>query len=290
MSKFQPPRDDLVRACYPGAELRGLSGFSLDNEGHVRAAAGDAPVMAGHFSVFNTWSEINSLFEGRFMEQFAPGAFKKTLSENRDGMRSIFQHGRDPQVGDKPLGPIDELKEDQTGPYFEVSLLEASYVRDLVLPGLRANLYGVSFRFRIMREEIVDEPEASAHNPNALPERTVKEVQVREFGPVTYPAYPTADIGVRSVRSLTDQFIDPRDLTKRFVDEALRDARAAMVAAGLDPEEVVKAASENNGGKKPPEEKHDATAPESSAATTRTAKGPGRDYLDPKESQPSWKL
>jgi hypothetical protein len=35
-----------------------------------------------------------------------------------------------------------------------------------------------------MREEIVeDDPGASAYNPNGLPERTIKEAQVMEFGP-----------------------------------------------------------------------------------------------------------
>jgi phage head maturation protease len=70
----------------------------------------------------------------------------------------LFQHGSDPQIGDKPLGPIDQLREDDTGAYYEVPLLEASYVRDNVLPGLKAGLYGASFRFRVVREEINDDP------------------------------------------------------------------------------------------------------------------------------------
>src|SRR5689334_6845749 len=111
-----PPKEDLFRAIMPGVELR--------------AASGDGgPTMVGHFAVFNQWTEINSLFEGNFMERFSPGSFKKTISEGRDGMRVLFQHGHDPMVGDKPLGPIDELKEDGEGAYYEVPLLEASYVR-----------------------------------------------------------------------------------------------------------------------------------------------------------------
>jgi HK97 family phage prohead protease len=82
------------------------------------------------------------------MERIAPGAFKKTFREQPRPMRVLFQHGMDPQVGDKPLGPIRDLREDETGAYYEVPLLDASYVRDQVLPGLRAGLYGASFRFR----------------------------------------------------------------------------------------------------------------------------------------------
>lgn len=176
----------------------------------LRAAEGDGesadPVMFGHFSVFDTWTEIDSFFEGNFMERVAKGAYKKTFREQRASMQSLFQHGKDPQIGSKPLGPIDELKEDDTGAYYEVSLLDAPYVRDTLLPGLRAGLYGASFRFRVMREEIVDEPQPSEFNPRGIPERTIKEAQVYEFGPVTFPAYPEATAGVRSY---TDEyFID----------------------------------------------------------------------------------
>jgi HK97 family phage prohead protease len=211
------PREGLTRATVPGPKLALIPGkakASPDFEA-LRATNGDASVMWGHFAVFNQWTEINSGFEGRFMERFALGAFKKTIREQRNSIRAIFQHGRDPQIGDKPLGAISELREDSVGVYYEVLLLEASYVRDLVLPGLRADLYGASFRFRVIREEIVDDPGRSEWNPAGLPERTVREVQVHEFGPVTFPAYLRATAGVRS-RSLTDQFADPGGL----VDES----------------------------------------------------------------------
>lgn len=159
----------------------------------------DTPTMFGHFSVFDEWTEIDSWFEGRFMERVARGAFKKTFRENRSGIRALFQHGYDPSIGDKPLGPIDDLREDDVGGYYEVPLLDAAYVRQDVLPGLREGLYGASFKFRTMREEFAEDVEASAHNPSALPERTLKELRVYEFGPVTFPAYEGATAGVRSL-------------------------------------------------------------------------------------------
>jgi HK97 family phage prohead protease len=189
----RPPRENILRAVIRGLELR--------DDGN----ASTGPVMVGHFSRFNEWTEIDSWFEGNFLERVAPGAYKKTFRENRASMRALFQHGMDPQVGDKPLGPIDELREDTEGAYYEVPLLDAPYVRDLVLPGLRAGLYGASFRFRVMREEYVEEPGVSDYNPKGLPERTIKEASVSEFGPVTFPAYPNATAGVRSLR--------PSDLT-----------------------------------------------------------------------------
>jgi Caudovirus prohead serine protease len=101
------------------------------------AEDGGPPLMVGYFARFKEWTEINSLLEGRFMERFVPGAFKKTVEEQRDKLRVLFQHGRDPAVGDKPIGTIEDLREDENGVWYEVRLLDAPYVRDAILPGRR---------------------------------------------------------------------------------------------------------------------------------------------------------
>jgi phage head maturation protease len=44
------------------------------------------------------------VFEGNFLERIAPGAFAHSLAHDRARLRVLFQHGRDPQIGDKPLG------------------------------------------------------------------------------------------------------------------------------------------------------------------------------------------
>jgi HK97 family phage prohead protease len=192
----RPPRDGLVRAIVPASD--GSAGLEL------REQDDGSQTMLGHFAVFNQWTEINSFFEGRFMERFVKGAFTKTMKDNRQRMKVLFQHGRDALIGDKPLGPIEMLREDKEGAYYEVGLLDAEYVREQIVPGLEAGLYGASFRFRVMREEYVEEPGRSEHNPDGIPERTVKEASVPEFGPVTFPAYEGASAGVRS---LTDEFL-----------------------------------------------------------------------------------
>jgi hypothetical protein len=181
-------RENLVRALSAGPELRD---------------AGDGmPTMFGHFAVFDSWTTIDSRLEGRFRERLGAGAFAKTIAENRGRIVSLFNHGKDPAIGEKLLGPIEELREDPEGPYSEVPLLDTSYNRDLV-PGLRAGLYGASFRFRVTRDEIVRPRAATEDNPDKLPERTIREVQLHEFGPVTFPAYPGATV---AVRSMTDEY------------------------------------------------------------------------------------
>jgi HK97 family phage prohead protease len=183
------PKNDLIRALPRAIEVRA-------------AGLPDGEVLTGHFAVTDVWTEINSMWEGRFMERFAPGAFKKTIRDSRDRMRVLFQHGMDPQVGDKPIAAITDLREDDQGAFYEADMLDG--VPDLIVSGLRAGQYGASFRFSVMREEWVEEPGPSESNPEGLPERTVKESRVQEFGPVTFPAYEQATAGLRS---LTDSFL-----------------------------------------------------------------------------------
>lgn len=185
--------------------VRGLPGLDL------RANGSDdtMPTMAGHFSRFDEWYEIHSWWEGDFLERFSPGAFQETFAKHWDEadphrIKVQFQHGYDPSVGQRLLGSLDTLREDTTGGYYEVPLFDTSYNADLI-PGLRAGEYGASFRFRVAREEWVEEPGASESNPKGLPERTITGAQVFELGPVAFGASPTATSGLRC---LTDDYYE----------------------------------------------------------------------------------
>ena len=230
----RPPRDNLVRTVMPGVELR--------EEEEER------PLLNGHFAVFDQWTEIDSAFEGHFMERLAPGAFAQSIKVKRDQIRVLFQHGQDPQIGNKPLGPLRELNEDKVGGYYEVPLLDTSYNRD-ILPGLREGLYGSSFRFSVMKEDFKRTAPKSPYNPNGLPERTVQEVDLMELGPVTFPAYAGATAGVRSEtddyirRLLVPEFDEIREALKALGQQALPDAGAG--ATHSDEGSSVKAATSN---------------------------------------------
>lgn len=228
----------------------------------VRDDDAASPTLFGHFAVFDRWAEINSAFEGNFMERIAHGAFRKTFRENRDRIRALFQHGSDPQIGDKPIGRIDELREDDEGAYYEVSLYEG--MPDLVMDGLRDGQYGASFRFQVMREDLDEEPESSDENPRALPQRTLKELRLFEFGPVTFPAYADATAGVRS-------------LTDHFVFEYLErhpDVVRSILATDLSPPTGESAPSDADAG---------------DASTSDQERRASRDYLTPRE-EITWQL
>lgn len=172
--------------------------------------------MDVRFSPFNTWYEINSWWEGRFLERTVPGAFKRTIAQHNDPkqsheMKTLFNHGMDFNIGDKLLGDITASREEADSPVNTVRLWDTSYNRDL-LPGLKRNAYGASFMFRVTKESWDREPEASDHNPEGLPERTIKETHTLEAGPVTWPASPTASTSMNSARqrcaSGTDAFYE----------------------------------------------------------------------------------
>ena len=60
--------EGLVRALAQRVEVRADGG-------------GDGMTLAGHFAPFRSWTQIHDLYEGDFMEQINPGAFRKTLSD-----------------------------------------------------------------------------------------------------------------------------------------------------------------------------------------------------------------
>jgi HK97 family phage prohead protease len=223
----------ITRAMPPAPEVRDATDAPADVLG----------VLEGHFSMFNEWYPIRSWWEGDFLERVSPGSFVKTMSERRNNIVVAFDHGFDPQIGDKVLGPINDLREDRKGARYGVDLLDTSYNRDL-LPGLKRGLYGSSFRFQVVKDEWNNEPDKSDYNPDGLPERTIQEVRLFEFGPVTYPANPSATAGMRSIVGTTDEFYerlrsrDPKTvaaLEARAVQLRTSRARPAPEAAQNEP-------------------------------------------------------
>jgi hypothetical protein len=223
------PRADLYRALAPPA-----AHFELREEGE-----GKPSTLVGHFARFNEWTEIDSWFEGRFMERVLPGAFLDSFEARTP--KITFNHGRDPDLGDKLLGHPVAVREDDIGGAYEAPLLDG--VPPLLVSGLRADAYGSSFRFSVDDDDIVNKPEASEHNPERLPERSIVKASVFEVGPVTFPAYVNATAGVRS---LTDEFRPAAEtvaeLARKRPAELARMIEDALKDAGIKPEPAPKPA------------------------------------------------
>jgi hypothetical protein len=198
--------------------------------------------LEGHFSKFDTWFEINSWYEGNFMERTVKGSFKRTFNawrSSRDPHRIqvLLEHGYDPTVGDKPLGVNEELSEDDIGAAYRARLFVAEYVSQLH-PALEAGVYGSSYRFRVVSDKWNYEPGESDHNPKGIPERTITEQAVFEHGPTVFPANPEATAGLRSATDRYYEELRSREpssydqLVRRATE--LRSARLRTPPAGSD--------------------------------------------------------
>lgn len=217
--------EDLAAA--PPARLPFPVTRAVSDPIEARAEDGDPmPVMRGRFSTFDDPYEVNSFIEGRFLESIAPSAFQRTVAESRNQMKVLYDHGQDPSIGNKVLGPIDELGDDAR---YTVPLFDTSYNRDLA-PGLVAGVYGSSFRFQVIADEWNHEPARSKGNPEGIPERVITEARVYEFGPVTFPANPKATVGARST---TDDFYRRSRDPEQF-ESLLRSAQVARTPRGVD--------------------------------------------------------
>ena len=204
--------------------------------------------LVTRFSPFNSWYRIDSMWEGSFLERSVPGAFKRTIAAHNAAqridahqIRTMFNHGMDMQIDSKLLGDVIDAREDDDSPVTVTRLWDTSYNRDL-LPGLRSGAYGSSFMFRVVKDEWDNEPGASDHNPDGLPERTLKEVRVFEAGPVTWPANPAASAGMRSL-SGTDAYYE--HLARRD-PERVGEMRAQLAA--LHPERLAHLGTRDGNG------------------------------------------
>lgn len=169
------PRENLIRANF-----------------ETRASVSEGRTMTGYPIVFDTWTEINS-WEGRFKERIGDKALTKTLRENRDQIKVLFNHGMDPSIGDKPLGKPQRMTPDRNGLDTATPLSETSYNDDLLALIRDEAIDGMSFRFAAVKDEWVHDPKGKK-----LPERTITELRLYEFGPVTFPAYQATTVGLRS--------------------------------------------------------------------------------------------
>jgi HK97 family phage prohead protease len=151
----------------------------------------DGLTLEGYAAVFDTFTEINDL-EGRFREQIAPGAFKRTLGMRMPVLQ--FDHGQHPLIGSIPLGRITSIVEDGHGLRVRARLSD-NWLVEPVRDAIRDRaITGMSFRFRVVDDEW-------SRTRDGMAERTIREVELFEVGPVVFPAYAATSVGVRSARA-----------------------------------------------------------------------------------------
>lgn len=160
--------------------------------------SGAATGFVGHAAVFSSRTAIGNPLTWGFYEEIAPGAFSKTISEG--DARMLIDHDTRMVVSRVSAGSL-RLAQDAVGLAVEADLdSDLSYVRDLVVNLRNRNITGMSFGFRVVKDdwepveiETVDGAKAEAEL------RIIREVQLYEVSAVTFPAYEDTDAGLRSV-------------------------------------------------------------------------------------------
>lgn len=165
---------------------------------------------------FDEWLEVDSVFEGHFMERFAPGSLKKTLRENLNRIRVYFEHGYSSKYDSQPIAELMRAWEEANGAWFNASLLEG--VDPLLRSGLKRGLYGASIGAKIVKQSVVRDPKPSPHNPKGIEERTYTEVQAHDFSITPRPAYASTSAAIRAI---TDEVVVERFLTDNAAKEKL---------------------------------------------------------------------
>jgi phage head maturation protease len=172
--RIKQPKAQIFRTVPPAPEL-------------IERTASEGAILDMKFALFNRWAEIDSPVEGHFMERIAAGAFAKTVRENFSNIRAILSHGKDPSLGQTVLGKIESITEGADGASARINLFRS--VPGLLLDGLRAGVYGASFRGDALQSKVVSRPKRSDHNPKGLPEITRLEIRLRDVGPTPFAAY-----------------------------------------------------------------------------------------------------
>jgi hypothetical protein len=169
-----------------------------DSALEVRTAEGKAPAIRGYGARFNVLSENL----GGFREQIKPGAFAGVLA---DDVRALINHDPNFVLGRTTAGTL-KIGEDERGLWYEVDLPDTSAARDLVQSIKRGDVTQSSFAFRIAADGDSWDEDAET---GAIIRTVTKMGRLYDVSAVTYPAYPDASVGMRSLE----------DFKKRKTDE-----------------------------------------------------------------------
>jgi HK97 family phage prohead protease len=120
----------------------------------------------------------------------APSAFGVQLRQGFSAVRVMFEHGDDKLLGRQIVAKLTSLTDQPDGLYYRAELLRG--LPELVVAGIRANLYGTSVRFSPVEAARERFAQRSEHNPLGLPEATILEARLREVSLVAFPAYRNA--------------------------------------------------------------------------------------------------
>jgi len=155
------------------------------NLSELRAITDDKGLrkITGYAAVFNSPTDV-----GWFREKIEPGAFGASIGS--DDIRALWNHDSNYVLGRNKSGSL-MLVEDLHGLKIEIDPPDTQWARDLMVSMERGDVSQMSFGFQTLtdRWELQDGKEI----------RTLEKVKLFDVSPVTFPAYPDTEVGLRSL-------------------------------------------------------------------------------------------
>lgn len=168
-----------------GIERRIHTGVGI--ELRKKSETNSAVVLRGYAAKFEVLSEPM----WGFRERIAKGAFDDVLG---DDVRALFNHDASHVLGRTKSGTLT-IAQDDTGLAYEVELPDTSSARDLIKVIERGDVDQSSFAFTVEKDNWTEDDDGRII-------RTIEKMKrLYDVSPVTYPAYPDATVGVRSMES-----------------------------------------------------------------------------------------
>ena len=179
-------KDNASRRECRSMEVRELRAESKDAE--------SGPTITGYAAVFDTETDIGGLFR----EVIRKGAFKRAIKEGQD-VRALWNHDPNHVLGRTKSGTL-RLSEDKHGLKIEIDPPRTEFAESLVESINRGDVDQMSFAFTATEErwtERDDEPTL----------RELISVDLYDVSPVTFPAYDTTTVGIRTAEDVYSDHI-----------------------------------------------------------------------------------
>ena len=164
---------------------------AIPAEFRIQQTENEPTKIIGYAARFNELSE--EMWGMR--EKIAPGAFKEAIGKS--DVRALWNHDPNYVLGRTKNGTL-QIREDEQGLFYEVTPPDAQWARDLVESIKRGDVDQSSFAFTVEAQEW-DE------RSDPITRTIVKVRELFDVSPVTFPAYPTATSGVRSLKDVAEE-------------------------------------------------------------------------------------
>lgn len=204
----------------------------------LRAAADGAKLFEGYAAVFYSASDEGTEYQlwADVAERIDPAAFSEAL-KRKDDAAGLFNHDPDNLLGRVSAGTL-KLSVDKTGLRYQIPYDDQDPDHQRVARKIeRGDLAGSSFAFRPTRVEWVEEDEREI--------RIIKDLELFDVGPVTYPAYRATTAATRSDgaqdgakqehQAWKQHKQEEAARLREQIDAELETYQARLTMAGIDP-------------------------------------------------------